>query len=358
MARAKFAVIGGGWRAEFYLRLAAALPDQLAVSSVVVRREDAAAELGERWNVPTTTSFESLRSTGADFVVTSVPPAQTAEVVRAAVDAGFPVLAETPPATDVQGLRLLWSQVGARNRVQVAEQYLQLPPHAARAELVKRGLIGEPTSVQVSSTHGYHAVSIIRGLVGAGCEPVAVDARRFTAPLIDPLTRSGWTGDEQPKDAVTTVATLDFGGRSGLYDFTDNQWHNQLRFRRLVIRGTRGEISGEDVVHLSDRRTIVRSTLLRRQTGYDLDLDGFDTQHISLGGDVLYRNPFEGKRFADEEIAIATLLVQMAHWCREESPPPYPLAQACQDQLISLAIEKAAQTGQTVTTSVEAWAGS
>ena len=70
--------------------------------------------------------------------------------------------------------------------VQVAEQYLLMPAHAARLAAVRDGAIGAPTSVQVSSTHLYHAVSMIRGLLGVGFEPVTVTARAFTAPLADP----------------------------------------------------------------------------------------------------------------------------------------------------------------------------
>jgi hypothetical protein len=78
------------------------------------------------------------------------------------------------------------------------------------------------------------------------------------------------------------------------------------------------------VIRLVEPRTIVRSPLTRRQTGYDLDLDGFDTDHISLGDTVLYRNPFQRLRLNDEEIAISTFLTAMADWCRGEGAPPYP----------------------------------
>ena len=44
---------------------------------------------------------------------------------------------------------------------------------------------------------------------------------------------------------------MDFGGASGLVnDFTDNQWHNRLRLRRIVIRGSHGEIADDKVVRL------------------------------------------------------------------------------------------------------------
>jgi predicted dehydrogenase len=246
--------------------------------------------------------------------------------------------------------------VGASSLVQVAEQYPLLPSHASRLALARSGAIGAVTSVQVSSTHLYHAVALMRAFLGAGFGPATVNAHTFVAPLIDPLVRDKWTDDDRPKEATTTIATIDFGAGMGLYDFTDNQWHNQLRSRRIVIRGAAGEIEDDEVVRLVGPRTIVRSSLVRRQTGYDLDLDGFDTDHISLGDTVLYRNPFGGLRLSDEEIAISTMITAMAAWCRDEGAPPYPLADGCQDHLVALAIDESASKGAPVTTSLEAWA--
>ena len=248
--------------------------------------------------------------------------------------------------------------MGAAGTVQVAEQYLLMPGHAARREIVRRGVIGEPTSAQVSSTHGYHAISMLRGLLGVGFGPAEVRAVRFQAPLVDPLDRAGWTDDDQPKTAGTTIATLDFGdNRSGVYDFTDNQWHNQLRLRRVLVRGSRGELADDTVVRLAAPHAIVRSALVRSQLGQDLNLDGHDTEHLSFDGEVVWRNPFVGRRWMDEEIAIATVLRDAARWSAGDGPGPYPLAEACQDQLIALAVEEAVRTGPPVRTGVEAWAG-
>lgn len=267
------------------------------------------------------------------------------------------MLAETPPAPDLEGLRRLWDHVGGSGLVQVAEQYLLMPSHAARAAVVASGAIGTPTQAQVSSTHQYHAISMMRGLLGADRGPVTVRAVKLSAPLVDPLVRSGWTDDPEPKPAVTTIATVDFGdGRSGLYDFTDNQWHNQLRFRRLLVRGSAGELRDDEVVRMVAPRTVVRTPLVRRQLGYDLDLDGFDTDHITFGDAVMYRNPYPGRRWMDEEIAIGTLLEATGAWVRGEGPEPYPLAEGAQDHLIALAIEESAASDQPVTTDREAWA--
>lgn len=48
-----------------------------------------------------------------------------------------------------------------------------------------------------------------------------------------------------------------------------------------------GELRDQEVVRLAGDRTIVRSAIERRQTGYDLDLDGFDTDHLTFGSEVL-----------------------------------------------------------------------
>ena len=310
-----------------------------------------------RLDVPTFASLDAcLREVSVDFVVTATPRDVTPRFIVKAVDRGLPVLAETPPASDLEGLRALWSAVGDSGLVQVGEQYPMMPSHAARAAAVAAGTIGTPTQIQVSSTQQYHSVALIRGLLAAGRGPVSVRATRFTAPLVSPLSRTGWTGDERAHLTTTTIATLDFGdGRSGVYDFTEQQTRNQLRFRRLTVRGSAGELHNDEVVRMTGPRTLVRSPLVRRQTGYDLDLIGYDTEHISLGSDVLYRNPYPGRRWMDDEIAMATLLERTADWVRGAGPEPYPLAEGAQDQQIALAIEESADADRTVTTSYEAW---
>jgi predicted dehydrogenase len=358
MTPTTFGIIGTGWRSEFFLRLARAAPDRLRATGVVSRSAERGADVTARWGPPAFESVAALLRAGApDFVIPCVPWAAMPDATRELVGLGARVLAETPPAPDLPGLRALWADVGDSGLVQVAEQYLLMPGHAARLALVEEGVIGEPTSVQVSSTHLYHAVSMIRGLLGVGFEPAVVSARAFTAPLADPLSPDGWSGDGTPKDAATTLATLDFGGRMGLYDFTDNQWWNPLRARRIAIRGSNGEIVDDRVVRLADPTSPVESQLVRRQTGIDLNLEGVDLDHISFDGRVIYRNPFKGTRLSEDDIAVAALLEQTGAWARGEGPEPYPLAQGLQDHLISLAIEESVATGRDVTTTTEAWAG-
>ncbi|WP_328463163.1 Gfo/Idh/MocA family protein [Streptomyces sp. NBC_00448] len=371
----RFGIVGSGWRSEFFVRLARALPERLAVAGVVTRSAERAEQVRTAWGVPAYRTVDELLAAEPEFVIPSVPWDVTPGAVRDLVEQGVPVLAETPPAPDAAGLRELWSAVGGARRaatggdgdsasaadggalVQVAEQYVLMPGHAARIALVRDGVIGAATSVQLSSTHMYHAMSLIRHTLGVGFGPATVTARAFTAPLADPLSPKGWSDDLTPKDATTTLALIDFGaGRTGLYDFTDNQWWNPLRARRVVVRGSLGEIVDDSVVRMADPRTPVESALVRRRTGTDLNLEGAEVHHISFDGRVVWRNDYVGASLSEDDLAVVDLLCRTGAWVRGEGPEPYPLAEGCQDHLLALAVEESARTGAPVTTAEEAWA--
>jgi hypothetical protein len=333
------------------------MAEQFRVTGVVARRAEQRERLTAEWHVPTFASLSGLLThERPDFVAALVGPDAMADTVRAIVEAKVPVLAETPPATGLEELRSLWDDVGDSGLVQVNEQYRRMPTHASRLAVVGSGTIGQPTSVQISSTHLYHAVSLIRGYLATGFDQAMVRAQTFTAPLANPLGFGGWTGRSDPQLLRTTLATIDFGGRMGFYDFTENQWWNPLRTKRILVRGSNGELVDDNVVRLVDPVTPVESQLVRRQTGVDLDLENLDLRHISFDGQVVYRNPFAGTSRSDDDLAVAHVLHAMGMWARQEGSPPYPLGEACQDQLLSLAISESARTGAAVRTTTERWA--
>ncbi|MFC5231966.1 Gfo/Idh/MocA family protein [Pseudonocardia zijingensis] len=352
MAPTTFAVVGSGKRSRFFLRMAEAAPDRLRAVGIVSRNPERAPQgvLAVR------TLDELLAHERPDFVAAAVPWPQMPDTARAVVAAGLPVLVETPPAPDLDGLRSLWADVGASGLVQVAEQYLLMPGHAARLAAVRGGIIGDPTAVHVCSTHLYHAVSLVRGLLGLDMDDVTVSARAFSAPLTDPLGFDGWRPDPAPQPRTRTIATLDFGdGRHGLYDFTENQWWNPLLARRISVRGTTGELVDDRIVRLVEPQAPVESQFVYRRLGIDLNLEGNELDHVSLDGRVLYRNPFRGTRLSEDDIGVAAILEATGAWARDEAPAPYPLAQGCQDHAISLAIGESARTGQDVRVAKEVW---
>ncbi len=351
----RFAIVGTGWRSEFMVRLAKAAPDRLAAVAVLARSDAAAEKISRRWGVPVVRSVGELLKYEPEFVVSAVSWPSMPPVVTDLVERGLHVLAETPPAPTADGLRALWAAVGSSGRVQVAEQYMLMPRHSARWNVVRSGAIGATTSVEIASTHLYHATSIIRSYLGVGMAEATVTARTFAAPLADPLTFKGWQKDAKPTPHTTTIGMIDFGGRMGLYDFVENQWWNPLLARRLVIRGERGEIVDDTVTRLTDQGVIV-SPISYRRSGIDMNLEGNETVSASFEGRLVYENPWVGTSLSEDDIAVASFLELTGAWARGEAAGPYPLADACQDHLLGLAIEESARTGADVRVTKEKWA--
>lgn len=351
----KYAVIGTGWRAAFHVRMAQAAPDRLEAVGVLATTESEAQRFHAAWGVPTVATTAELLALKPEFVIAAVSWPAMPIVVRELVAAGVKVLAETPPAPELDGLRSLWNDVGASGLVQVGEQYTLMPGHASRLSIIGQGVIGKAASVEIASTHLYHATALMRAFLDVDMDDAVVTGRTFATELVDPLTFDGWVDAPAPQVRTTTIATLDFGdGRMGLYNFVDNQWWNPLLARRVVVRGTLGEIVDDQVTRLTADGPVT-SPIVYRRTGVDMNLEGNEVTHTSFDGSVIWKNPWVGTRLSEDDIAVASFLVAVGAWSRDEGPAPYPLAQACQDHALGLAIEESARTGADVRVSQEVW---
>ncbi|GAA2089672.1 hypothetical protein GCM10009840_30470 [Pseudolysinimonas kribbensis] len=352
--RTRFAIIGTGFRARAFLRLSAALPESLEAVAVLSRHPAAARHDPELAGL-VVHDLDALLAREPAFVLTAVAAQHNVETAAALLERGAPVLAETPASPDIAGLHRLWRLPGAA-RIQVAEQYPRHPMTAARLAAIRAGRIGTPTSAVVSIAQTYHAIAVLRAALDAGFGEAEVCAHVQHAPLVAPRTRAGWTHDDAEHDTASVLATLDFGGAVGVYDFTDGQTRNPLRSSRFLARGSRGEIADDRVTTLVDATTVVESTLVRRVTGADRDFEAPDLEHIALDGEVVVRNAASGARLSDDEIAMAELLTAMGRFATDAGPAPYPLAEAAQDQLLGLAVESAAATGEPVRVDRAPWA--
>lgn len=352
----RFLIVGSGWRSEFFLRLARALPNEFEIGAVVARTEREAERIAATWGVRVVRTLDDGLAAGPEVVLAAVSWPSMPIVVRDVVAAGVKVMAETPPAPDLDGLRSLWKDVGRSGLVQVGEQYVLMPGHASRLVVTSDGVIGRVNAVEIASTHLYHATSLIRAYLGLDMEPATVTARTFTAPLADPLAFDGWVEDPSPRPRTTTIATLDFGdGRMGLYDFVENQWWNPLLARRIVIRGSLGELVDDTVTRLTADGPVT-SPIVYRRTGVDMNLEGNEVVQTSFDGRVIYRNPWVGTSLSEDDVAVASHLAAVGRWARDQGPEPYPLARACQDHALGLAIEESARTRADVRIEREVWA--
>jgi len=351
----RVAIIGIGFRAQAFLRLASAVPDVFAVDAVVSRRpHQVVTALAHGARV--LDDIAQLRARRPEFVITCVTPEANPYLLQQLVRLDIPVLSETPPAQDLRALEELWADIGRSGLVQVAEQYPLQPMNAARLAVIRQGFIGSPTSAYLSVAQTYHAVAVLRAALNVTFEEAEVRATTFSSSLVHPLTRAGWTFDSTTRETTTTIATIDFGKAVALYDFTEGQTRNPLRQSGFLVRGETGELARDHVVRMADPTTVLDSALVRRQTGVHQDFEVPDLDQITMDGQTLYRNPYYGSRLSDDEIAMATMLEAMGLWARGSGRAPYPLSVAAQDHAIGLAIQAAAQSGEPVQVAPGPWA--
>lgn len=353
-----FAIIGGGWRAEFFLRAAKARPDLFEVAGLVMRSAEKRKLMSSRWDVPAFgTLADLLVESRPNFVVTAVPRDVNPEKMMECVEADLPVLSETPPAADVKSMTQLYNAVAAAGgRVQVAEQYWLQPHQAARLAVVDRGLLGSVTHAQVSVAHGYHGVSLIRRYLGVGFENATINARAYTSPIVEGPGRGGPPQDENIRTQSQTLAWLDFGdGRTAVFDFAGTQYFGWVRSERVLVRGERGELVNDDLRWLPRWDKPARAPLVRQATGAGSDLEGYHLKGYTLGGDWLYENPLAPARLADDEIAVGSCLLRMADYAAG-GESFYSLNEACQDHYLGTLIDTAATTAREVSSETQPWA--
>ncbi|MBZ0295184.1 MAG: Gfo/Idh/MocA family oxidoreductase [Anaerolineae bacterium] len=350
-----FAIIGTGWRAEFYLRIARECPDRFKIAGVVTRDVERASTLLDPFGVQPYASLDDLLANEKPlFVVTSVPWAVNPHTLQDLAHRGIPALSETPPATTVQEMFDLWRLTAGGAKIQVAEQYWAQPLHAARIAFAHSGRLGQITQAQVSAAHGYHGVSLIRRLLGIGYENATITAHHFQSPIVESPTRNGPPEVENIVPSDQTLAWLDFGGRLGVFDFSGDQYFSYIRGNRVLVRGERGQIIDEQATYLQDFRTPIQAPFIRHVAGPNGNLEGHYLKGIQVGEAWIYRNPLAPAMLTDDEIAIGDCLLRMADYA-DGGPSFYDLAEACQDRYLDIMIAEAAK-GQPVTTTTQPWA--
>ncbi|MFC0473028.1 Gfo/Idh/MocA family protein [Halalkalibacter kiskunsagensis] len=355
---ASFSIIGGaGFRAQYYLRIAQALPEEFNISGMVVRDESKANAIEQKWNIATYRDIiQLLKSERPDFVVVATSGSAIPEYLIQLAELGIPALVETPPAQTVEDLLDLYNKISQlESKVQVAEQYQYHPLHAARLAVIKSGRLGTITQATVSISHMYHGVSLIRKLLDVGFEETIIKAMRFESPVVAGPNRNGLPNKEEVIRTERDIAWLEFDGKLGIYNFTKDQHRSWIRSNHLSVRGERGEIFDHRLDVLLDFKTPLHLEFKRINKGEEENQEGHYLEGIMAGESWVYRNRFTPARLYDDEIAIASCLEKMIEYI-SGGASFYNLAEASQDQYLGLMIEQAIRTGKTVKTVRQPWA--
>jgi predicted dehydrogenase len=340
--RISYALIGSGWRAEFYIRIAQLLPERFVLTSVLVRDPQKGQAFSHKFGVPVVDTLDALLKTGPDFVVLSIKRGYVTDMLIELIRRGVPVLSETPPGESDEALTKLWSVSSkTKAKVQVAEQYFVQPLYAAWYQTIQDGLIGKVGNISISSLHGYHGVSIIRRYLGTGMQGCSIYGKRYAFDVTETSGREGMCFDGSVFSCNRDKLTFEFDkGGVAFFDFSDPaQYHSFIRTRQLNVQGDRGEIDDLTIRYLSAENVPVTTDLNRIDFGI---YNNHEWSHfaIMLAERFLYRTPFINARLNDDEIAVATCLKGMGHYV-ETGEDFYSLRDAIQDMYLCLRMDEA-----------------
>lgn len=356
MRRAVFGIVGAGWRAEFFLRAAKELPEFFKVSIVVERNPEKAKRLEQQWGVKVLPDLDALAKCReeVEFVVLCLSPDVMPVMLEKASGLGFYVLSETFALEHVDAIEEYYHRIKEPSKVQFAEQYWLRPAHMARLAAIGSGRIGSVTQAQVSVGHGYHGVSLLRKYLDVGFENCEIRAWEFENPIVEGPGRAGYPDKERIIRDRQQFAVLDFGGKWGVFDFTEEQYFSKIRGSRVLIRGERGEIENNTIRCLKDHKTPVEYQMTRSGSGIDEGLGAPAIDGIQAAGEWLYHNPFGRPRLSDEETAVADAVWKMHQYvCGGESF--YSLEEGCQDQYLDCMIRSAVRSGESIRTQSHSW---
>lgn len=358
MGKIRFGLIGSGWRAEFYIRIAKALPDRFELPAVLIRSKEKGEAFSEKFQVTVVNTLEELLEKKPEFVVLAIKRGIVTDYLISLFEKGIPVLSETPPGENMEALYKLWEAYQKNDaKIQVAEQYFMQPLYASWYKVICDGKLGEVENINISSLHGYHGAAIIRQFLGTGFGNCRIYGKRYWFDVTETYGRDGMVFDGEVVKCSRDRLTMEFdNGKIAFFDFSDPaQYHSFIRTRQLTVQGTRGEIDDLTIRYLNQENIPVTEELNR------IDLGVYGNQEwshyaVMLGEEFLFKNPFTNARFNDDEIAVASCLVKM-HEYVVSGEKFYSLADALQDMYLCLKMDEALADPVTIVeTSVQPWA--
>ena len=352
MEKIRYAVVGTGWRALFFIRAAKNLPELFEVTGVFTRTKERAEQFEKEYGVKTFTDMDELIKTGPEFVVSCVTRSAITGVTLELMEHGMNVMSETPLANDEEGLLKVyetWKRTGVT--LQLAEQYFLYPNHAARAALVRKGLLGEVSSCSLSLIHEYHALSMMRAYLNADDAGAVIRAAGDTRDIIATGDRSGVLTEGKVGFEHRVFAKMDYAnGKLGLYDFSGTQYHSEIRSNHLRILGDRGEIFDDEVRFVPEDNRPMHAKLEYRR-----DVATGTIRAIDFNGERVYENPFRcDVKMSEDDIAVSCVIKGMGEAVRE-GKLFYPMKHCFRDGYYTWLMQEAERTGEAMQAKPMPW---
>lgn len=362
MQKQRFIIVGSGWRARSYVRIAKALPEHFELCAMLCRSGERAERMAAEHGIYTTTSIEECKQMKLDFVVVAVTKSDIASVSMEWMDAGFTVFCETPASQDVEVLQTLWELQKKGKHLVVAEQYTKRPQYQAMLTLLKQGIIGEPDCINISLAHEYHGARLMRAFLGETMNmPFTVSAKTYSFQTVETLSRYERFTDGRVADKKRTVATFEFAdGKVAWYDFDSEKYRSPIRHKYVNVQGAKGELRDNRVWFLDEAyepkqgELVVTEKITRRDSdnpNLKILREVEKIEFVTSEGDrqSIYEPEFGLCGLSEDEIAIALLMKEV------DSQGEGELQEALQDCYMAILMQKAVESGEIVSSKEQIW---
>ena len=340
----RFGLIGGGWRAAFFARVAKVLPDKFELCGSWLRNKEKCAEWARLYGGKACCSIKELTELKPDFIVVSVSYNAQTDILEELINYSVPIMMETPLGHDTENLERVKHIVGDKKElVKTAEQYLYWPMYMAWSNIKTQGLLGIIENMNMSALHGYHAVSVMRHFLDVGFQHCTLHGFRHKYDIAKTGDRSGILFGAEKSSYTRDVVSIVFeNGKTVLYDFSGEQYHSLIRTRSMLIQGDRGEINWETVKYLNADNVPVKQQLERFTLGIN-DNNKLCLRYITLGNEVVYTNPYGDARLNDDELAVAAMLEDMGKLFNGMGGKAYSFEDSVRDAEIAAAMTRACE---------------
>lgn len=352
MAPISFVVVGSGFRAMFFGRIAKRFPELFEMKYMLCRTQKKAERLAREYEIPTTTSAEACVEAKPDFVIVAVNKEANCSVMKEWIAKGFAVMTETPAGATKEELKELWTlsqEHGAK--IQVLEQYHRYPIMAAGLKEVKAGRLGDPYAVSLSVCHDYHGASLIRRMLGMGMEPMVLRGSHYEYPVEETDSRYGPITDGSVNQKSRDHVTIEFqSGKVAFYDFAGVQYRSFIRSRHVNVRGEKGEWNDSILRYVKEDHL---PELKNIRPYLDPKYQVLETEKLrEICGQW---NPVLALEAEQDEYAIATMLYDMREYLAG-GDEVYPLREALEDAYEWLLIQEAvSHPGETIVSEHMPW---
>lgn len=346
-----YVIVGSGYRAEYFGRIAKTYPD-LFRALFLCRSQEKAELMKRHTGVDAVTDPEVCVAFRPDFIVIAVDRGHVADVAEEWIGRGYPVVTETPVGDTMDKLRRIWEAGKGGAKIVCCEQYHRYPILAAGLEAIRQGVIGPASSLYISLLHDYHAASLIRkALEIAPGEPYSLRGIRLANEVTETDSRYGAITDGRMTAAQRDMIQISFAsGKEAIYDFSPVQYRSFIRSRHLTVRGAKGEWSDTQLLYLDEHNQPQRRALLPTlpEKYARLDTQALRDKRRNWTAEL-------APDTVQDEFAIASILLDMEGYLAGGASP-YPLEEALEDAYFwLLALEAARRPGQEIASERMSW---